>query len=167
VSTTRSSSAPNLFDLPAGFTAAYTTSCNSGELLTGGGSQLAAPPAVKVIDSYASGGTYTVTVLNTAAFNQQGVVTVYAQCIKGASAVTTRQSPAPNLFTLPAGAAASYTTSCNAGEILTGGGFSLGAPPAVKVIDEYSSGGTYKVTVLNTAGFNQTGVVTVFAQCLG
>ena len=167
IATTRSTTSP-VFTLQGGSTAPFTASCESGEVITGGGTSLLAPPEVKVIDSYASNGVFQVTLYNTAPSNVtlQGVVTVSAQCLKGANAVTTRTTTSP-LFGLGNGAGASYSAACNAGELITGGGYSLSAEAGVKVIDSFSSGGVHKVTVLNIAPWFQQGVVTVFAQCLG
>jgi len=163
---TARSGAQTGFNLPAQFTATYTTSCSSGELISGGGYSLAAPPEVKVIDSFVSGAAFQVTLYNTAGGNEAGNVTVSAQCLKGASAITTR-----NTAVLPVGLAggqtAAYSQTCNAGEILTGGGFSLAAPPPFKIIDSYVSGGVYHVTVYNTGNVGLNGQITLSAQCLG
>lgn len=163
--TSRTTSSP-VFGFNPGIGATYTASCNQGESVAGGGFSLQAQPDIKVIDSFVANGAFQVTVFNFGGGFEQGVVTVSANCMKGASATTTRNTTSP-VFTLPAGNTASFTGTCNTGEALTGGGFSLQAQASVKVIDSFASNGVFKVTLFNTGGGSVQGVVTVSAQCLG
>jgi hypothetical protein len=136
--------------------------CPTGEVALAGG--YASSPSHALVDTSDRGSPSSNGWLLSVQHDASTIVTVEVECLKDAPGATVTQRLKDVMA--PAGALASGAASCNAGEVLVGGGFTgVSGPSGVEIYNFMASGGSqWGGYAFNHSAF--AAPITFYAECL-